>query len=74
MENADREKIEQIIKARKRANTFYLKESKVYQSFVKMEEAAFADKELSKLQKEKKINNIKIKNKSYVKTKKVSNL
>jgi len=50
MENS--EKIEQIIKTRKRANAFYLKKSKVFQSFVKMEEAAFADGELSKLQKE----------------------
>jgi AhpD family alkylhydroperoxidase len=52
MENIDKEKIEQIIKARQRANAFYLKKSKVYQSFVKMEEATFADRALSKLQKE----------------------
>jgi AhpD family alkylhydroperoxidase len=52
MEESDREKIEQIIKARQHANAFYLKRSKVYQSFVKMEEATFADRELSKLQKE----------------------
>ncbi len=52
VEDLDKEKIEQIIKARKRANAFYLKKSKVYQSFVKMEEVAFADGELSKLQKE----------------------
>jgi AhpD family alkylhydroperoxidase len=52
MENSDKEKIEQIIKARQRANSFYLKKSKVYQSFVKMEEATFADRELNKLQKE----------------------
>ena len=52
MENSDREKIEQIITARQSAHTFYLKKSKVYQSFLKMEEVAFADRELSKLQKE----------------------
>ena len=52
MENIDKEKIEQIIKARKRANSFYLKKSTVFQSFVKMEEVTFADRELSKLQKE----------------------
>src|SRR5215510_10784355 len=52
MENLDKEKIEQIIRARKRANSFFLKKSKVFQSFVKMEEATFADGALSKLQKE----------------------
>jgi AhpD family alkylhydroperoxidase len=52
MENSDKEKIEQIVKARKRANAFYLEKSKVYQSFIKMEEATFSDKELSKKQKE----------------------
>jgi AhpD family alkylhydroperoxidase len=52
MENLEKEKIERIIRLRKQANTFYLKKSEVYQSFVKMEEAAYEDKALSKLQKE----------------------
>jgi AhpD family alkylhydroperoxidase len=52
MDNLDREKIEQIIRLRKQANAFYLKKSKVYQSFIKMEEATFEDRALSKLQKE----------------------
>ncbi|MDR2534386.1 MAG: carboxymuconolactone decarboxylase family protein [Tannerellaceae bacterium] len=52
MENPDREKIEQIIKLRKQAHSFYLQKSKVYQAFVNMEAAAFKDSALSKLQKE----------------------
>jgi AhpD family alkylhydroperoxidase len=52
MENSDREKIEQIIQARKQAHAFYLKKSKAYQSFVRLEEAAYEDRALSKLQKE----------------------
>ena len=52
MDSSIKEKIEQIIKERKRANAFYLKKSKVYQSFVKMEEVAFSEGALSKLQKE----------------------
>jgi AhpD family alkylhydroperoxidase len=52
MENSDKEKIEQIIKLRKQAHSFYLKKSKTYQAFVEMEEATFEDRALSKLQKE----------------------
>ncbi|MDR2764894.1 MAG: carboxymuconolactone decarboxylase family protein [Tannerella sp.] len=52
MENVAKEQIEQIIKLRKQAHTFYLEKSKVYRSFVKMEEATFEDNALSKLQKE----------------------
>ncbi|MDR2774673.1 MAG: carboxymuconolactone decarboxylase family protein [Tannerella sp.] len=52
MENLDKEKIESIIKLRKRAGSFYLKRSKVYQSFVEMEESTYTDGKLSKLQKE----------------------
>jgi AhpD family alkylhydroperoxidase len=52
MEKSEEEKIERIVKTRKRADAFYLKKSKVYQSFVKMEEATFADGALSRQQKE----------------------
>jgi AhpD family alkylhydroperoxidase len=52
MVNSDTEKIEQIVKLRKQSHHFYLEKSKVYQSFVNMEEAAFEDRVLSKLQKE----------------------
>ncbi len=52
MENSDREKIEQIIKTRKKAHSFYSKNSKVYQSFVNMEQNTYKDGKLSKLQKE----------------------
>lgn len=52
MENSDKGKIEQIIRLRKQANSFYLRKSKVYQSFVKMEKSTYENKTLSKLQKE----------------------
>ncbi|OJV78647.1 MAG: alkylhydroperoxidase [Bacteroidia bacterium 44-10] len=52
MENLDKEKIERIIKTREKAHSFYLKKSKVYQSFVDMERNTYRDGQLSKLQKE----------------------
>ena len=52
MENFDQQKIEQIIKTRKKAHTFYSKKSKVYQSFMDMEQNTYKDGKLSKLQKE----------------------
>jgi AhpD family alkylhydroperoxidase len=52
MENPDKEKIEHIIKIRKKAHSFYSKKSKVYQSFVDMEQNTYKDGKLSKLQKE----------------------
>jgi AhpD family alkylhydroperoxidase len=52
MKNIDREKIEQIIQTRKQAHAFYLKKSKAYQSFVKLEETTYEDRALNKLQKE----------------------
>lgn len=52
MENLDREKIERIVKTRKQAHSFYLTKSKVYQSFVAMEQATYTNGKLSKLQKE----------------------
>jgi len=52
MENLDKEKIERIIKTRKKAHSFYSKKSKVYQSFVDMEQNTYKDGKLTKLQKE----------------------
>lgn len=52
MENLDKEKIERIIKTRKIAHSFYSKKSKVYKSFVDMEQNTYKDGKLSKLQKE----------------------
>ncbi len=52
MENLDKDKIEQIVKNRKTAHSFYLKKSKVYRSFVDMEQNTYKDGELSKKQKE----------------------
>jgi AhpD family alkylhydroperoxidase len=52
MDNLDKEKIEQIIKTRKQAHSFYLKKSEAYQAFVELEQATYKDKELSKLNKE----------------------
>ncbi|MDR0325104.1 MAG: carboxymuconolactone decarboxylase family protein [Oscillospiraceae bacterium] len=48
MKDADIQKIETIIQDRKEAHGYYSSKSSVYQAFVKMEEAAFADGELSK--------------------------
>jgi AhpD family alkylhydroperoxidase len=52
MENPDKEKIEQIIQIRKKAHSFYSKNSKVYQSFLEMEHNTYKKGKLSKLQKE----------------------
>jgi len=52
MENLDRYKIEQIIKTRKQAHSYYLEKSKVYQSFVDVEKNTYKDGELIKKQKE----------------------
>ena len=52
MENLDKNKIEKIIKTRKQAHSYFLKKSKVYQSFVDMEQNTYKDGELSKKQKE----------------------
>jgi len=52
MENSDKEKIERIIKTRKKAHSFYSGKSKVYESFVEMEHRTYIDSKLSKLQKE----------------------
>jgi len=52
MENSDKEKIERIIKTRKKAHSFYSGKSKVYELFVEMEHRTYKDSKLSKLQKE----------------------
>jgi AhpD family alkylhydroperoxidase len=52
MENLDKEKIEQIIADRKKAHSYFLKRSEVYQSFTDMEKETYRDGKLSKKQKE----------------------
>jgi len=52
MKNLDKEKIEQIIITRKQAHAFYSDKSKVYRSFVEMEQNTYKDGSLGKLQKE----------------------
>jgi AhpD family alkylhydroperoxidase len=52
MVNKEFEKIEGIIKDRKYAHDFFLKNSKVYRSFVELEQKAFSDGELKKKYKE----------------------
>ena len=44
-------KIEEIIKTRKKAHSWYSGKSEVYRSFVDMERKTFVDGKLSKLQK-----------------------
>ena len=48
MDDKDFEKIEDIIKERKYANDFFLKSSKVYRTFVELEQKTFSDGELKK--------------------------
>jgi AhpD family alkylhydroperoxidase len=52
MKNADKEKIEGIIRTRKKAHSYFSKKSKVYQSFMDMEQNTYKNGRLSKLQKE----------------------
>jgi AhpD family alkylhydroperoxidase len=52
MKNLDKDKIEKIVNTRKHANSDYLKRSKVYKSFIAMEQNTYKDGELSKKQKE----------------------
>ncbi|MCX6238306.1 MAG: carboxymuconolactone decarboxylase family protein [Bacteroidia bacterium] len=52
MGNLDNNKIAQIVKTRKQAHSFYLRKSKVYQSFVDMEQNTYKDGELTRKQKE----------------------
>ncbi|NLY92029.1 MAG: carboxymuconolactone decarboxylase family protein [Firmicutes bacterium] len=52
MDDKDREKIEKIIDDRKRAHSYYLSKSKVYRSFVEMEQKTYSDGALEKKYKE----------------------
>ena len=52
MENLDKDQIEKLIKTRKKAHSFYTEKSKVYKSFVDMEQNTYKDGNLSKKQKE----------------------
>jgi AhpD family alkylhydroperoxidase len=52
MENLDKHRIEQLVKTRKKAHSFYLSNSNVYKSFVEMEQNTYKDGHLSKKQKE----------------------
>jgi AhpD family alkylhydroperoxidase len=52
MENSNQVQIDQIIRLRKQAHSFYSKKSKVYQSFIDMEQKTYKDGELSKKTKE----------------------
>ena len=52
MDKDDRIKIEKIIADRKEAHKFYFKKSKVYQSFVDMEQKTYSDGHLEKKVKE----------------------
>jgi len=52
MEKSEKHRIEELIKARKKAHSYYIKKSKVYQSFVDMEQKTYRDGILSKKHKE----------------------
>lgn len=52
MDDKEFEKIENIIKERQYAHNFFLKNSKVYRSFVELEQKTFSDGELKKKYKE----------------------
>jgi AhpD family alkylhydroperoxidase len=52
MGNLDKDRIEQLVKTRKKAHSFYLNNSKVYNSFVEMEQNTYKDGYLTKKQKE----------------------
>ena len=51
MENLDKEKIEKIIKTRKKAHSFYSQKSKVYRAFCDMEEKTYSEGNLPVKQK-----------------------
>lgn len=52
MKNLDEDKIKELVKTRKKAHSYYLKKSKVYQSFVDMEQKTYKNGDLSKKHKE----------------------
>jgi len=52
MKNTYKEKIEEIVRTRKRAHTYFSKRSSVYQAFMDMEQNTYKNGRLSKLNKE----------------------
>ena len=52
MLNDEKNKIEQIVQKRKEAHAFYIQKSKVYQSFVAMEQSTYKDGAIKKKEKE----------------------
>ncbi len=52
MNNTGKQKIEEIIELRKKAHSFYLKNSKVYKSFIEMEHNTYTDGAIKKKDKE----------------------
>ena len=52
MEKSDKDKIEKIIRDRKKAHSYYMQHSDVYSSFADMERNTYKDGKLSKKQKE----------------------
>jgi AhpD family alkylhydroperoxidase len=52
MENSDGDRIEKIVRTRKQAHSYYLQKSKVYRSFVEMEENTYTDGALGRKYKE----------------------
>ena len=52
MDNFDKEKIENIIKTRKKAHTYYFEKSNVYKAFLDMENKTYSDGKLTIFQKE----------------------
>jgi AhpD family alkylhydroperoxidase len=52
MKKTYKEKIEEIVRTRKRAHTYFSKKSRVYQSFMDMEQNTYKNGRLSKLHKE----------------------
>ncbi len=52
MKNTDQEKISDIIRSRKQANTYFKKRSGVFRAFTDMEQSTYRDGALSKKQKE----------------------
>ena len=52
MSENEREKIAEIVQLRKNAHSFYMKKSKVYRSFVAMEQSTYKDGAIKKKEKE----------------------
>jgi AhpD family alkylhydroperoxidase len=52
VDNLDKEKIENIIKTRRKAHAYYSEKSNVYKSFLDMENKTYSNGKLTKFQKE----------------------